>query len=308
MEISRQRKTYEVDCPHPDRDCREIYDTACVVYDSQRELETLGVQKGDDLEYILSQLDRTVKALIDRGDGYSSKITNVGRGASLWNSGLNKSSTLSEMKSLREAPGINIKEGQNEVSIGVNTAWMNTFVGKKSKQVVKEQLVDFKEEIPSMEDLENTNNLIELVDQEVEGIGESLNEIENKIQAQDQETLAINDILIQISSLISSMETRVMAMQQISMTSEGDELILVDGLNKEIARYSLRDIVRVCSPATPVWRDTGQTGCSSSSTQFEASPTGSFGYKEQIDTSEGLQTSGTTRWVKDSSLDSMCNN
>ena len=120
----RPRTQYEVNCHPGEGECLELINASCVVL-GMGPLPALGVDSGDDLEYILTNLNSVLSGLDSTATG-SFKFTNIGNGAEVW-AGVNNK-LIGQFRTLRGGTGINVEESNTEIKIGVDTDWLHDAV------------------------------------------------------------------------------------------------------------------------------------------------------------------------------------
>lgn len=120
----RPRTQYEVNCHPGEGECLKLVNASCVVL-GMGPLSALGADSGDDLEYILTNLNSVLAGLDSTATG-NFKFTNIGNGAEVW-AGVNNK-LLGQFRTLRGGTGINIEETSTEIKIGVDTDWFHDAV------------------------------------------------------------------------------------------------------------------------------------------------------------------------------------
>lgn len=118
----RPRIKYEVDC-HTDGECLELVNASCVVL-GMGPLPAIGVEAGDDLDYVLANINARLDGLTSNASGENS-FTNVGNGAQVW-AGRN-SRFVDQFRTLRAGlgTGITIQEKETEIGFSVDTDWLH---------------------------------------------------------------------------------------------------------------------------------------------------------------------------------------
>lgn len=113
-------------------ECTSTVDSKCVVYNS-RLLEVLNVKEGDNLEYIIQQMNtllldiqNTMKTLV--------KLKNVGTGEQIFK-GVNASGEQ-EIKSLTKGNGIKLTRGADDITVAVDDTYISNAIPKTNLENV----------------------------------------------------------------------------------------------------------------------------------------------------------------------------
>lgn len=116
----RPRIQYEVNCHPGEGECLELINASCVVL-GIGPLDAIGAEVGDDLEYILSNINSRLNGLESSSTGEYA-FTNIGNGAQVW-AGPN-SRLVGQFRTFRGGDGIEITESASEIRVGIDTDWL----------------------------------------------------------------------------------------------------------------------------------------------------------------------------------------